>query len=65
MLLHELDKWDYFTIDDDSDHSNTVLQFDHTDGMYSVCWLGENIMHISVMAPVKFVKSGDRRHNYR
>jgi hypothetical protein len=53
MKLYELPRESRFTLVDDDSH--TVFNFDHIDGMYSVCYLGEALVHISACAEVEEV----------
>ena len=54
MKLYELDDNKRFTLVDDS--SGTVFLLDHIDGAYSVCYLGDALIHISASAEVEEVE---------
>ena len=54
MKLYELEKDKRFTLVDDS--SGTVFLLDHIDGAYSVCYIGNVIVHISASAEVEVVE---------
>lgn len=53
MKLYELPRESRFTLVDDD--SQTVFMLEHIDGMYSVCYLGEALVHISACAEVEEV----------
>jgi len=53
MKLYELEKDKRFTLVGDS--SGTVFLLDKIDGMYSVCWLGDAVVHISANAEINEV----------
>jgi hypothetical protein len=48
MKLYELEKGTMFSVIGGQD----VFQFDHIDGMFSVCYLGENTVYIAAFAEV-------------
>ena len=50
MKLYELKRNDMFKIDGQED--SPIIRFDHVDGMYSVCYIGENLVHLSASTPV-------------
>jgi len=50
MLLHELKKGDKFTIDGEED--SPIIGFDHVDGMYSVCYVSGEVVHLNLFTPV-------------
>lgn len=54
MKLYELANDKRFTLVDDS--SDTVFLLDHIDGAYSVCYIGNAIVHISASAEVEGVE---------
>ena len=54
MKLYELGNDKRFTLVDDS--SGTVFLLDHIDGAYSVCYIGDAIVHISASAEVEGVE---------
>lgn len=54
MKLYELGNDKRFTLVDDS--SGTVFLLDHIDGAYSVCYIGNAIVHISARAEVEGVE---------
>lgn len=54
MKLYELDNNTRFTLNDDE--SKTVFLLDRIDGAYSVCYLGDAIVHISASAEVEGVE---------
>lgn len=54
MKLYELGNDKRFTLVDDS--SGTVFLLDHIDGAYSVCYIGNAIVHIIASAEVKGVE---------
>lgn len=54
MKLYELENNKRFTLVGDS--SGTVFLLDHIDGAYSVCYLGNAIVHISASAEVEEVE---------
>jgi hypothetical protein len=54
MKLYELGNDKRFTLVEDA--SDTVFLLDHMDGAYSVCYLGDAIVHISASAEVEEVK---------
>jgi len=54
MKLYELEKDKRFTLV--GDDSGTVFLLDHIDGMYSVCYLGNAIIHISANAEIEEVE---------
>jgi hypothetical protein len=53
MKLYELARDSRFTLVDDD--SQTVFVFDHIDGMYSMCYLGDALVHIGANADVEKV----------
>lgn len=56
MKLYELNKGDYFKLND------VELRFDHVDGMYSVCYdIAGHVYHIAAFAEVE--KCGDSLEN--
>ena len=50
MKLYELDRGAYFKLQ--SDPEAMTFKLDHIDGMYSVCWLNGEIIHIKAFAEV-------------
>jgi len=54
MKLYELGNDKRFALV--GDDSGTVFLLDHIDGMYSVCYLGDAIVHISANADVEEVE---------
>jgi hypothetical protein len=54
MKLYELGNDKRFTLVDDD--SGTVFLLDHIDGAYSVCYIGNAIVHISANAEVEEVE---------
>jgi hypothetical protein len=54
VKLYELGNDKRFTLVDDA--SGTVFLLDHIDGMYSVCYLGDAIVHISASAEIEEIK---------
>jgi len=54
MKLYELGNDKRFTLTDDA--SGTVFLLDHIDGAYSVCYIGNAIVHISASAEVEVVE---------
>jgi hypothetical protein len=54
MKLYELQRDKRFTLVDDD--SGTVFLLDHMDGAYSVCYIGNAIVHISAFAEVEEVE---------
>ncbi len=54
MKLYELPRNTYFTIEDDP--SQEVFLFDHIDGMYSVCYRGDDMVHLAAWTDVQIVR---------
>jgi hypothetical protein len=54
MKLYELGNDKRFTLVDDA--SGTVFLLDHIDGAYSVCYIGNAIVHISASTDVEVVE---------
>ena len=54
MKLYELGNDKRFTLVDDA--SGTVFLLGHIDGAYSVCYLGDAMIHISAFAEIKVVE---------
>jgi len=54
MKLYELPRDTRFTIN--GDESKTVFCFDHIDGAYSVCYLGDATVHLSANTEVAEIK---------
>ena len=54
MKLYELGKDKRFTLVDDA--SDTVFLLGHIDGAYSLCYIGNAIVHISANAEVEVVE---------
>ena len=54
MKLHDLERDKRFTLVDDA--SGTVILLDHIDGLYSVCYIGEAVVHISANAEIEEVE---------
>lgn len=50
MKLYELPKGSYFKLQ--SDPEDLKFKLDRIDGMYSVCWLNGEIIHIAAFAEV-------------
>lgn len=63
ILLHNLKRGDKFKVDPDvltHNEPQHTYTFDHTDGMYSVCYTeGGQLAHWAVYTPVIQVKGGD------
>jgi hypothetical protein len=53
MKLYELPRNSYFTIEDDP--QQYVYLFKHVDGMYSVCYYKEELIHIAAWTDVQVV----------
>ena len=55
MKLYQLPRNTYFSLEDNP--SQYVYFLDHIDGMYSVCYDGQdNLIHISALADVQIVR---------
>jgi len=54
MKLYELPRNTYFSIQDDD--RQLIYLFDHIDGMYSVCYYGDELIHIAAWTDVNIVR---------
>jgi len=54
MKLYQLPRNSYFTIEDDP--QQYVYLFDHIDGMYSVCYYDDELIHIAAWTDVQLVR---------
>jgi hypothetical protein len=54
MKLYELPRNSYFTIEDDP--QQYVYLFKHVDGMYSVCYYDDKLIHIAAWTDVQLVR---------
>jgi hypothetical protein len=54
MKLYELPRNSYFTIEDDP--QQLVYLFKNVDGMYSVCYYDDKLIHIAAWTDVQFVR---------
>jgi hypothetical protein len=50
MKLYDLSPGDNFILAGDDD--SPVFRFERLDGMYSICWLGDSIVHLAAFTPV-------------
>ena len=54
MKLYELKKGDKFIITDEMD--SPTFEFEKVDGMYSICFINKEIIHLSASTPVERVE---------
>lgn len=54
MKLYELPRDSYFSIEDDP--QQRVYLFKHVDGMYSVCYYDDELIHIAAWTDVQIVR---------